>query len=220
MSPPWPPCKSSAKTPVYSKVRPTRAKAEKRSVGDVTTVADTQPRQRWWASAWFKLGLGALLLAILLFRTDLSDLERAVASASPGWVIAALIGYIASQVVSAIRWTMLARPLGFDEPFSHFFTAYFTGVYMNLFAPSTVAGDIGRALFLAGAPRRKALAFPTVLADRGLGFVVLIWTGAFAILTQPAYHLPAPLYYGAWIVPPATLLAWLYLPQLMVRVFA
>ena len=114
---------------------------------------------------------------------------------------------------------MLARALGFDEPFGHFFGSYFTGMYMNLFAPSTVAGDIGRALFLGG-QRRKALAFTTVIADRGLGFIVLSWIGAIAIFTQPGYRLPAMLYYGAWIIPPATLLGWLYGPRLVVRLFA
>src|SRR5262249_582211 len=81
-------------------------------------------------------------------------------------------------------------------------------------------GDIGRALFLAGGQKRKALAFTTVIADRGLGFIVLSWIGAFAILTQPGYHLPAPLYYGAWIIPPATLIGWCSLPELAVRLLA
>src|SRR5262249_55755313 len=163
--------------------------------------------------------LSVLLLIILLRKTDLSDLGDAVRSAQAGWVLVAFAGYILSQVISAIRWTMLARPLGFAEPLGPFFHPYFTGVYMNLFAPTTVAGDIGRALFLASGQRRKALAFTTVIADRGLGFVVLSWIAAFAILTQPSYHLPLPLYYAAWIIPPATLLSWLYLPQLVVRVF-
>lgn len=183
---------------------------------DPTTRTET-PR-RWWSSAWFKVGLSLLLLAVLLYKTDLSQLGRAVAKANSWWVLAALLGYIASQVVSCVRWTMLARALGFDEPFSHFFGSYFTGMYMNLFAPSTVAGDIGRALFLAG-QKRKALAFTTVIADRGLGFVVLSWIGAIAIFTQPGYKLPAMLYYGAWIIPPVTLLAWLYGPPLAVRLF-
>jgi uncharacterized membrane protein YbhN (UPF0104 family) len=93
-------------------------------------------------------------------------------------------------------------------------------MFMNLFAPSTVAGDIGRALFLGQANRRRALAFTTVIADRGLGFVVLTWLGAAAIVLQPGYSLPALLKHGAWVVPPATLLGWLYLPKLAVRVFA
>lgn len=181
---------------------------------------NTEAPGRWWSSPWLKAGLSLVLLAVLLRRTDLADLRLAVANARAGWVIAGLIGYIASMVVSSIRWTMLARPLGFREPYGYFFGSYFTGMYMNLFAPSTVAGDIGRALFLAGGQRRRALAFTTVLADRGLGFAVLCCIGAFAILTQPQYRLPAPLYYGAWVVPPATLLGWLFGPKLMVRVFA
>jgi glycosyltransferase 2 family protein len=185
----------------------------------MSAAPDTPEPQRWWSSTWFKVGLSVLLLALLLWKTDLSDLRSAVAKAQVGWVLAALAGYIASQVVSAIRWVMLARPLGFADPFAHFFRAYFTGVYMNLFAPSTVAGDIGRALFLAGGQRRKALAFTTVIADRGLGFVVLSWIAALAILTQPGYHLPPPVYYAAWIIPPATLFGWLYLPQTVVRIF-
>ena len=180
---------------------------------------DMQPPRRWWSSAWFKIGLSLVLLAVLLYKTDLRELGRAVAKANSWWVIAALAGYLMSQVVSCICWTMLARALGFDEPFGHFFGLYFTGMYMNLFAPSTVAGDIGRALFLGG-QRRKALAFTTVIADRGLGFIVLSWIGAIAIFTQPWYRLPAMLYYGAWIIQPATLLGWLYGPRLAVRLLA
>lgn len=186
----------------------------------MASVAGTEPPQGWWSSPWFKVVLSLVLLAILLAETDLSQLAGAVARAQSGWVLAALLGYLASQVVSAIRWTMLARPLGFREPFSHFFGAYFTGMYMNLFAPSTVAGDIGRALFLAGGQKRRALAFTTVLADRGLGFVVLVWIAAFAIFTQPGYDLPPPLYWSALVVPPTTLLGWLFGPKLAVRFLA
>jgi len=181
---------------------------------------ETQARSPVWSRTWFKLSLSVLLLAGLLWKTDLSDLVGAVARANPWWVLLALLTYIGSQVVSSIRWTMLARPLGFNDPFSSFFASYFTGMYFNLFAPSTVAGDISRALHLAGTQRRKSLAFTTVIADRGLGFIVLCWIGALATILQPGYRVPPPLWYGAWVVPPATLLGWLYLPQLVVRMFA
>ncbi len=185
----------------------------------MAAVVGTPPRRTWWSSRWTKLGLSVLLLAVLLHETDLGQLRTAVEHAHVGWVVLALLGFLVSQAVSAFRWKMLARPLGFDEPFSHFFGAYFTGIYMNLFAPSTVAGDIGRALLLSAGQKRKALAFTTVIADRGLGFVVLIWIGAIAILTHPGYKLPVTLRYAAWVIPPATLLGWLYAPPLMVRVF-
>lgn len=176
-------------------------------------------RQHWWSSIWFKGAISLAMLGLLLWTTDLSDLKQAFSEARPGWVAAAFACYMASMVISSIRWTMLARPLGFSAPYSHFFGSYFTGMYMNLFAPSTVAGDISRALYIAGGPGRRALALTTVIADRGLGFVVLVWIGAIAILLQPSYRLPLPIYYGAWIVPPATLAAWLYVPKLAVRFF-
>ncbi len=176
-------------------------------------------QQHWWSSIWFKGAISLAMIGLLLWTTDLSDLKQAFSEARPGWVAAAFACYMGSMVVSSIRWTMLARPLGFTAPYSHFFGSYFTGMYMNLFAPSTVAGDISRALYIAGGPGRRALALTTVIADRGLGFVVLVWIGALAILLQPSYRLPLPIYYGAWVVPPATLAAWLYVPKLAVRFF-
>lgn len=186
------------------------------SVGAAAGTAAAQP---WWSSRWFKIGLSVVLLTVLLVKTDLSQLSRAVAKANPWWVLLATVGYVASQLVSCFRWTMLARALGFHEPWGHFFGPYFTGMYMNLFAPSTVAGDIGRALLIGG-QKRKTLAFTTVLADRGLGFIALSWIGALAILAQPGYRLPRLLYYAAWVIPPATVLGWMLGPPLAVRLFS
>jgi uncharacterized membrane protein YbhN (UPF0104 family) len=175
--------------------------------------------RRLLASRLVKIAFSVLFLALLLTYTDTSDLVAAVKTAQPGWVLAALVMYVVSQVVSAWRWMILARAVGFDQPFSTYLRSYFAGLYMNLFAPSTVAGDIGRALYIAGTTRSRALALTTVIADRALGFVVLVFIGAVAVLTQP-YRLPRVLYLGSWIVPPATLLLWLFGPQLMVRIFS
>ncbi|HUI24659.1 MAG TPA: lysylphosphatidylglycerol synthase transmembrane domain-containing protein [Candidatus Kryptonia bacterium] len=169
-------------------------------------------------SFWFKCALSVGLLSFVLLRkTDLPELLSVVMRARFGWVLVAFIGYMASQVLSVIRWRMLAQPLGFAAPFARYFVCYFSGMYMNLFAPSTVAGDIGRALFLAGGEKRKTLAFTTVIADRALGFVALVWVGAVAIIVQPYYPVPRLLYYGSWIVPPGTVIGWLWGPQLVVR---
>ncbi len=185
-------------------------------------VGSTEPLPLWrrlLASKLVKIGLSILLLAVLLSRTDLSDLLTTVRTAQPGWVLVALVMYVVSQVVSAWRWMILARAVGFNEPFGTYFRSYFAGLYLNLFAPSTVAGDIGRALYIAGAKRSRALALTTVIADRALGFVVLVFIGALAVLTQP-YRMPRSLYLSSWIVPPAALLLWLFGPQLMVRLFS
>jgi hypothetical protein len=167
-------------------------------------------------SRYFKLALSVALLTLLFSRTDLSELRLALFASQPGWVFVAFLGYLFSQVISAYRWNLLARPLGFTESFGRYFHYYFVGMYWNLFAPSTVAGDIGRSILLARG-RRRALAFASVVADRGIGLVALVWVGALAILLVPSYPLPAAVRWGAWLAPVVTVAAWLWGPRLAVR---
>jgi hypothetical protein len=168
------------------------------------------------SSTWFKIVLSVALLLLLFRRSDLGELTHVLAHTEPGWVFASLVGYLFSQALCALRWQLLATPLGFAESYARYFACYFSGMYLNLFAPSTVAGDVGRALFLAGG-RRRTLAMTTVLADRGIGFVALAWVAAAAILLLPNYPVPRVLYWSAVIGPPAVALLWLWGPLRAVR---
>jgi uncharacterized membrane protein YbhN (UPF0104 family) len=171
------------------------------------------------SSRWFKLASSVVLLAVLLHETDVAGLSGALHKAQPWWVVASLAGYIFSQVISAYRWSLLARPLGFRESFRRFLVYYFSGMYLNLFAPSTVAGDVGRALFLASG-RRRALAMTTVVADRGTGAVALVLVGAAAIILLPQYPMPHIVRIGAWLAPPLVVAGWLWGPRLAVRLLS
>jgi glycosyltransferase 2 family protein len=167
-------------------------------------------------SRWLKLGLSVVLLAGLAYETDTADLRHALFAADPLWFWLALAGNIFSQVVSTVRWWMLTRPVGFGDPLGRLLAYYFSGMYLNLFAPSTVAGDIGRALFLA-AGRRRALAFTTVIADRIIGLAALALIGALAIILLPDFPLPAYARWIAWAIPPLMVAGWLSLPKLVAR---
>jgi glycosyltransferase 2 family protein len=177
----------------------------------------SKPVQAAISSRWLKLMLSAVFLGVLLHEADLGDIGHVLAGASLPWVFGAFAGYLLSQLVSSVRWYLLARPLGFREPLWRFVSYYFSGMYLNLFAPSTVAGDIGRALFLARG-RRRAHALTTVLADRGIGLVALIWVGAAAILLVPGYPLPAIARWAALLTPPLTAVGWLWGPLIAVRI--
>jgi len=41
------------------------------------------------------------------------------------------------------------RLLGYKNPFEDFAIFYFIGMFFNLFAPSTVGGDVGRVYYLS-----------------------------------------------------------------------
>jgi uncharacterized membrane protein YbhN (UPF0104 family) len=168
------------------------------------------------ASRWFKLGLSLALLALLLLKTDLRAMRSALAGARLGWLVLALAALIASQVVSAYRWGLLAWAVGFAEPFGRVCIYYFSGMYLNLFGPGTVAGDLGRVLFLAGGQRR-ALALTTVVAHRAIGFVALVWIGATAVVVLPDQPLPGPARWLAALAVPTTILGWLWGPRLVAR---
>lgn len=169
-----------------------------------------------FASRWFKLLLSVALLALLLFETDRSEMRDALAEANLAWMALALATLVFSQVVSAYRWSLLAHAVGFSQPFSRICTIYFSGMYLNLFGPGTVAGDVGRVILLAGGTRRK-LAFTTVIAHRAIGFVALVWITAIAVVLLPEQPLPEALRWTAALAIPVTIAGWLWGPRLIAR---
>jgi glycosyltransferase 2 family protein len=172
--------------------------------------------RRALGSRWFKLLLSAALLALLLYETNLPEIGAALSQAHVGWLLLALAGVIASQALSAYRWALLAQAVGFTDPFVRVCTYYFSGMYLNLFGPGTVAGDVGRSFFLA-AGRRRALALTTVVAHRAIGFVALAWLCATAVVFLPDQPLPGLFRWLAALAVPVTIAAWLWGPRLAVR---
>jgi uncharacterized membrane protein YbhN (UPF0104 family) len=167
-------------------------------------------------SRWFRVLISAALLALLLRGTDLQAMRAAVAAADARWLLLALMLMVLSQVVSAYRWAILAWAIGFTESFDRFCVYYFSGMYLNLFGPGTVAGDIGRVLFLAGG-RRRALALTSVVAHRALGFVALLWIAATAVMLLPDPSLPRALGPLGAAAIPLTIAGWLWGPRLLAR---
>src|SRR5262249_46328160 len=157
-----------------------------------------------------------VLLALLLRKTDLAQMRAAVAEADVGWLVLAVGAMVASQVVSAYRWALLGRAVGFREPFRRYCSYYFGGMYLNLFGPGPIAGDVGRVVFLAGGGRR-ALALTTVVAHRAIGFVALVWIAAAAVVLLPDEPLPGVFRWVAALAVPATITAWLWGPRLAAR---
>jgi uncharacterized membrane protein YbhN (UPF0104 family) len=147
-----------------------------------------------------KLVVSAGLLGFFLTRIDLGLFLQALASAEFTYVGIVLVVYLAAQLMSALRWTVLARPLGFETRFKDMVVYYFIGMFFNLFAPSTVGGDVTRVYYLARDDRKDREtgwntlhATIAVLSDRAIGMVVLIWLGALGLALFPGFAVPTPL---------------------------
>ena len=141
-----------------------------------------------------KLLVSVGLLGFLLTRLDGERFVQTLASANFSYIALALLVYLVTQAVSAMRWTVLTRPLGIRTPYKELASYYFIGMFFNLFAPSTVGGDVTRIYYLAQDQNKErrprgagstVFAAVSVLMDRAIGMVALIWLGANRLKNMP-----------------------------------
>ncbi len=144
--------------------------------------SEGQARRRWMFLLRIAAGLG--LIAFLAIRTDWRPVAAALAEMRwEHWLLALAI-YLMSQVASAWRWGVLARPLGFEFPQRHFTQLYFEGMFFSLCLPSSIGGDVVKAYRLAPDLSGRVLAACTVLADRATGVVALLVIGLTALAAR------------------------------------
>jgi len=164
-----------------------------------------------------KIGISLLLLAGLVRYINLEEMLARLKSVNLLWVALACLCLMAGQVLSAIRWTWLARGLGLVVRMSRKIELYFLGMFLSLFLPSIVGGDVARGYLLARGregsgwaaaasvflERVNGVAGLTVIATfcmfgldlslqwwaLWLGAVVILWTG---MLTYSFWHQRLP----------------------------
>jgi uncharacterized membrane protein YbhN (UPF0104 family) len=164
--------------------------------------------------------LGSMtLLGVLAWRMDWGRVATAFAGLSWGLWLAAVVLFGATQVVSTLRWRMLARVHGFEAPLSRYLAYYFIAMFFNLFLPTSVGGDVVRAWYLArrersaSAPGRGVEAFLSVFADRFNGVLVLVALACVAALWCPP-GLPAWIPWTTWGAGAASLIGLASFPLL------
>jgi len=145
-----------------------------------------------------KLVVSGGLLAYLLSRIHPERFLQTFATAKFSYIGLAMLVYLVTQGFSAVRWTALARPLGIKTPFKAMLRYYLIGMFFNLFAPGTVGGDVSRVYYLVRDEDMRAQghsvttvhATMSVLMDRAIGMVVLVWLGTAGLLLFPDYAVP------------------------------
>ncbi|NWF38798.1 flippase-like domain-containing protein [Mariprofundus sp. NF] len=127
---------------------------------------------------WIKLILSVILLGYLAWALDLGAILGLLKTADWSLVIAACLCLIIGQVFSAIRWAWLARGLGLTVSISKKVQLYFLGMFLSLFLPSIIGGDVARGWLLAkGKEKAGWLAAASVILERlngvaGLAIVI------------------------------------------------
>jgi glycosyltransferase 2 family protein len=133
-----------------------------------------------------RLAIGAGLIALLLARSDLHAVSKAISEARVGYVVAALTLLIGMLVVGALRWQMILPSLDLSYPTGTVVRLYFVGTFFNAFLPTGVGGDAYKAMRLRGEPGSLGRSLASVFFDRGVGFIALAVLGLVGSLWQLA----------------------------------
>jgi glycosyltransferase 2 family protein len=125
------------------------------------------------------------ILGGLALKMDWSHVADAFRGMTWGFWLAAVGVYFLSQVLSALRWQWLSRPLGFQRPLRRYVGDTFVGMFFNLLLPTSIGGDAMRAILLNGRSGRKIAALLSVFLDRLSGLLVLLALACVAALACP-----------------------------------
>ena len=140
-----------------------------------------------------RVGGTALLFGFLAWRAHWDKVFHAFRDLRVELWFGAVGLYMLTQVISAFRWQMLARPLGLCCSVSRLTAYYFIGMFWNLVLPTSVGGDVVRAWYLDNHSGHRLLAFLSVFADRASGLIVLLGMACVAALVYPG-QLPGWIY--------------------------
>jgi glycosyltransferase 2 family protein len=188
--------------------------AERTAGAAALTAAEPDTRRSCRAFV-LRAGLGVAAIVFLLWRYDARPILQAVARERIRYFAIAVALYIAGQALSAWRWRWLARMNALTGSYPEYLRYYFIGVFTNLFVPGLIGGDAARALYLGRRERRLSAAISSVVADRGIGLVSLVWFAAIAVVVFTSIVLPDPVRNSVLILGGGTFAGWPLLAILM-----
>ena len=132
--------------------------------------------------AW-KLAVSLGLIGILGWRYGGDPGFRAtLAGLDPASFLLAMAVVAGGLLLSALRWKILLRAAGVSLGLGRSVRLYFVGYFFNFFLPTTVGGDVARAM---GVGRGASLPVVggSILVERLLGFGCLLVIGILASFT-------------------------------------
>lgn len=132
---------------------------------------------------WLKWVIAIALLSWLVYanRHELSQLRHR--RIDPGVYLLAALSAGFGISMTFVRWYVLARALDFPLTLLEALRLGALGLMGNYVGPGGVSGDVIKVVSLARrAPDRRLHAMATILYDRVLGLVSLLFVGALAML--------------------------------------
>ena len=127
------------------------------------------------------------IIAFLVYRLGWSEIVGTVSGASPVWLGAGLLIFLASGWLGVIQWQLLLDNRGLNLSFAHAFKLYFVGLFFNNFIFGGIVGDAVKVTSIHSQDGKGLAGLAATFLDRfaGLwamcGFAVI---GSVILLNQ------------------------------------
>ncbi len=133
-----------------------------------------------------KILISGGLLVILFSRINSEDLAATLSSLQWWQLLLGVFGNLGCQFLSSYRWLHVAQAMKLGTSVGQFFRFYLIGMFLSLFLPTAVGGDVGRAMMLSKEKQcRWVQAFSTILAERFCGLFGLLFFVTLSLWVSP-----------------------------------
>jgi glycosyltransferase 2 family protein len=161
--------------------------------------------KRLWA--WVKLLAGAGIVGALMWKLGATGFVDGLRVISVAEIVAALGIGLATTVLCAGRWCLVARRLGLRLPLRRAVSDYYRALFLNAVLPAGVLGDVQRAVQHGKEEGDVGAGVRAVVLERMAGQAVLIVAGVVVLLVGPARDVGLAVLGGAAVVVVAYLAA-------------
>jgi len=134
-----------------------------------------------WLKLLIKIAVTAVCLWYVSGKIDFAKAGAAIKTANWFYLFLALIAFVVSKLISAVRLNIYFRNINIHLPTLQNIKLYWLGMFYNLFLPGSIGGDAYKVIILTKkykVPYKKTTA--AVLLDRvsgllGLGLVLAVY---------------------------------------------
>jgi uncharacterized membrane protein YbhN (UPF0104 family) len=141
------------------------------------------PPKLW---AWLKLTIGVAIVGALVWKVGATGFVDGARVLDPVDVAAALVIGLATTVLCAWRWCLVARRLGLRLPLGRAVADYYRALFLNAVLPAGVLGDVQRAVRHGRQEGDVGAGVRAVVLERLAGQAVVIVAGVVVLLAGPA----------------------------------
>lgn len=132
------------------------------------------------------------LVAFLLSRLPLREVEAALLHPRWGWLGVSLLLYGVSAVLGAWQWALLLRAVGVAATWGEVARLYHIGLFFNNFLPANIGGDAWKILDLGARDGRRAGVLAATLLDRLIGLAALTLLACLALAAAALVDVALP----------------------------